>query len=273
MKLGRVLTALTMALLLVLGTSGWAFAGGAEVSLSSDFIEIGTGFAGGEVQVQGTVPEGSTVIVRAVSPEKKASLSRKGRVSGLWMTVEQATVSGMPGMYKVFTSVPVSDLPADVCADLGVDEQFATLKKAAVVTTKDEEATVAMAPDQASVFLNGLIGLMTEKNLYTVGEGAIEVNGGSFSGTIDIPPDVPRGETQIEVYALQNGTVVAASNTVLKAEAVGLVRTLGNMAQQNALAYGILAVIIALAAGILIAQFFKWLQKVAFKEEGASAQH
>ncbi|MDI6710226.1 MAG: TIGR02186 family protein [Thermoanaerobacterales bacterium] len=272
-RTARGLTAIVLTLLLVLGAGSWCFAAAAEVSLSSDVIEIGTGFAGSEVEVKGSVPGGSVVVVKVVAPEKKAALSRKGRVSGLWMTVEQATVSGMPGMYKVFTSGPVGDLPEGVQAELGLDKEFMSLKDAAQVTTKHEEETVAVPREQADVFLDGLIGLMAEKNLYTINEGAIKVNGESFAGTIDIPPDIPRGETRIEVYAVQNGAVIATADTTLKAEPVGLVRTLGNMAQHNAVSYGILAVLIALSAGITIAQFFKWLQKVIFKDEGVSAHH
>lgn len=272
-RMMRGLTAVVLTLLLVLGVAGWCFAAGAEVSLSSEVIEIGTGFAGSQVEINGTVPDGSMVVVKVVAPEKKAALSRKGRVSGLWMTVERATVNGMPGMYKVFTSGPVGDLPESVQTELGLDKEFTALKKAAQVTTKHEEETVTLPREQADVFLDGLIALMAEKNLYTVNEGAIKVNGGSFTGTIDIPPDIPRGETRIEVYAVRNGAVVATADTVLKAEPVGLVRTLGDMAQHNAVSYGILAVLIALSAGITIAQFFKWLQKVIFKDEGVSAHH
>jgi hypothetical protein len=236
-------------------------------------VEIGSGFAGSTVKVTGTVPEGSTVVIRAVAPAKKVALSRKGRVNGLWITVERAQVDGMPGMYKVFLSGKMSEVPADVQANLGVDSGFTALKNRATVTEKHEEETVAVDKQTAGVFVDGFVALMAKKNLYTVKENAVTVNGNSFEAVIDIPADIPRGETTIEVYALHGSLVAASATAPLQVAPVGLVKTLGNMAQHHAAVYGLIAVVFALTAGILIAQFFKWLQKAVFKDEGVSAHH
>ncbi|WP_334109918.1 TIGR02186 family protein [Thermodesulfitimonas autotrophica] len=244
-----------------------------EITLSRDTIEVGTGFAGGTVEVKGTVPEGSTVVVKVISSSKKVALSRKGRVSGLWMTVERAQVDGMPGMYKVFTSGKISDISPEVQQSLGVDREFTAARQLAKVTEKHEEKTVTVDPKTAKVFIDGLISLMAQKGLYTIKENAVKVSGSSFEATIDIPAYIPRGETKIEVYAVNKDAVVASSTATLNVVPVGLVKTLGDMAEHNAVVYGILAVLVALTAGITIAQFFKWLQRVIFKDEGVGAHH
>ncbi|MFZ5898976.1 MAG: TIGR02186 family protein [Bacillota bacterium] len=269
------LFALAVVFVLLLGLAATGFAAPtAEIALTPDKIEIGTRFNGGEVKVTGRVPEGSQVIIQAISPEKRVALSKKGKVSGVWMTVEKTQVSGMPAMFKVYTSGKMDDIPADVQKELGIDSDFSAVKSLAKVTEKHEEKTVTLEKARAEEFVNGLISLYREKNLYTVDENAVKVEGERFEAVLQIPADIPRGETRVLVYAVgSDGSVVASSSALLKVEAVGLVRTLGDMATHNAVAYGILAVGVALVTGILIAQFFKWLQKVVFKEEHVEVGH
>lgn len=180
----------------------------------------------------------------------------------------------MPAMFKVYTSGKMADIPTDVQKELGIDSDFSAVKSLAEVTEKHEEKTVTLDKERAEEFVNGLIALYRERNLYTVDENAVQVAGGRFAATLQIPADIPRGQTKVLVYAVgSDGSVVASSSALLNVEAVGLVRTLGDMAAHNAVAYGILAVGVALVTGILIAQFFKWLQKAVFKEEHVEVGH
>lgn len=54
---------------------------------------------------------------------------------------------------------------------------------------------------------------------------------------------------------------------------IGLVKGLGEMARTNPVAYGLVAVVIALTTGLAVANLFKYLQKLIFKDEGVSAHH
>ncbi|MBO8128300.1 MAG: TIGR02186 family protein [Peptococcaceae bacterium] len=274
MKLFKKGAALICALLLVFGFAGSALAAGVDFSMTPGTVDVGMDFAGTQVKVTGTAPEGSNVIIKATAPGHPQGLARDGKVSGLWMTVETATVKGAPGMYQVWTSGSINDIPAAAQKEMGVDPEFSAIMNTAEVTTKDGEKTVTLTGDRAEVYLKGLIDIYKEKGLYTINEGTVQVNNGSFEAVLDIPASVPRGELSISVYAVdQDGTVLADITKPLMVQDVGLVATLGHMAHENPVAYGITAVVIALATGLTAANLFKIIFAKIFKDEGVSAGH
>ncbi|HAG06764.1 MAG: transmembrane protein [Clostridia bacterium 62_21] len=244
------------------------------VTVEPNTINVGIDFTGAQTTVKGTVPEGAQVIIKASAPGHPIGLSKKGRVGGLWMTVESVTVDGMPGFYQVLTSAELSAMPPEVVREAGVDPDFAALTAMARVTAKHEEQTVVLEAAAAEDYARGLIDINRQKGLYSIREGAVSVNGDRFEAVLDIPAAVPRGDIKIEVLAVgPDGTVSALEPQVLKVASIGLVKGLGEMARTNPVAYGLLAVAIALTTGLVIANLFKYLQKLIFKDEGVSAHH
>jgi len=244
------------------------------VTVEPNTINVGINFTGAQTTIKGAVPEGAQVIIKASAPGHPTGLSKKGRVGGLWMTVESVTVDGMPGFYQVLTSAQMNSMPPEVLKQAGVDPDFAALTGMARVTARHEEQTVVLDPAAAEEYARGLININKEKGLYSIREGAVKVSGSRFEAVLDIPAAVPRGDIRIEVIAVSpDGMVTSLEPQVLKVTSVGLVKGLGEMARTNPVAYGILAVIIALTTGLVVANLFKYLQKLIFKDEGVSAHH
>jgi uncharacterized protein (TIGR02186 family) len=245
----------------------------ASFTVTPQTIEVGTGFHGARIKVSGKVPEGSDVYIKVVSPDRPAGLSKQGRKGGLWMAVETVTVRGMPGMYQVLASGAVRDLPPELRAQTGIDPDYAALRANARVTEKQEDKTVELPPERAGEFTAGLVRLYERRGLYAVRDNAVRVQGESFEAEVLIPADIPKGETQITVYAVKDGSLVGNNVQPLHVESVGLVRMMANMAQTNPVTYGLLAVGVALAAGLSISWAFRQLNRLIFKEEGVSAHH
>ncbi|MBC7105746.1 MAG: TIGR02186 family protein [Firmicutes bacterium] len=245
----------------------------ASFTVTPQTVEVGAGFDGTVVKVSGKVPEGAAVYIKAVAPERPAGLSKQGRKGGLWMAVETVTVRGMPGMYQVLASGAVRDLPPELMALTGIDPEYAALRANARVTEKHEDRTVELPPERAAEFTAGLVRLYERRGLYAVRDRAVRVEGETFEADLVIPADIPKGETHITVYAVKDGAVVGNSVQPLVVESVGLVRLMATMAQTNPVAYGLLAVGVALVAGLSISWAFRQINRLVFKEEGIGAHH
>lgn len=248
-------------------------AGAVPFTVTPQTIEVGTGFNGAQIKVSGQVPEGSDVYIKIVAPDRPVGLSKQGKKGGLWMAVETVTVRGMPGMYQVLASRAVRDLSPELMAQTGIDPEYGAIRNRARVTEKQDDKTVELPPERAAEFTAGLIRLYERKGLYAIKDNAVRVSGGRFEADIAIPADIPKGETTIMVYAVKDGRLVANTAQPLYVESIGLVRVLANMAQTNPVTYGLLAVGVALAAGLSISWAFKQLNRLIFKEEGVSAHH
>ncbi|MEW5762812.1 MAG: TIGR02186 family protein [Bacillota bacterium] len=244
------------------------------VTVEPGRIDVGMDFSGAQVRLKGTAPEGAQLIIKATAPGHPTGLSKKGRVGGLWMTVESVTVDGMPGFFQVLTSTGMREVPPAALQQAGVDPAYENLLGMAKVTVKHEEQKVVLDPAAGEEYARGLVEINRKKGLYSIREGAVRVDGGRFEALLDIPAAVPRGDIRIEIFTVApDGTVSALEPHVLQVASVGLVASLGSLARTNPVTYGILAVVIALATGLAIANLFKYLQKLIFKDEGVSAHH
>lgn len=246
-------------------------AGPLEFTTETSNIDVGMNFNGSQLKFSGRAPEGSDIFVKVVSPDKKVGLSKQGKKGPVWLTVETVQVSKLPGMFQVLSSKKIEETPPALQKEMGIEAGYSALKSAAVVTAKHDEKTVTLPPDEATEFVDGLLRINEKKGLYHYENNAIHVSGSSFNGIINIPPDVPRGESQVFAYAVKNGEVTGTAVKEFKVNSVGLVQSLSIMAQQNAVAYGIMAVVVALGAGLLVSAAFKEINRIIFKDESSSA--
>ncbi|RJQ28699.1 MAG: hypothetical protein C4589_05900 [Peptococcaceae bacterium] len=250
-----------------------AVAGPLALATEIDNIDVGMNFNGSQIKFSGQAPEGSAIFLKVLSPDKKVGLSKQGRKGPVWLTVETVQVSRMPGMFQVMSSGKIEDLPPALQQEMGIEPGYPALKKTAEVTSKHDEKTVVLPPEEANEFIEGLVRINEKKGLYRYENNAVEVSGSSFKGTINIPPDVPRGESKIYAYAVKDGKIAGTAVKDFKVTSVGLVQSLNIMAQQNAVAYGIMAVVVALGAGLLVSAAFKEINRIIFKDDSSVGTH
>lgn len=274
MKPMKGICLIVLVLFLVLTAAPLALAAPVTIVTQPNTVEVGVNFSGSQMKISGQVPPGSQVLLKMESPDRPVGLSKKGKKGGLfYMTVATVNVKGMPGMYKVLSSEKISALPSGLQSRLGLDPDFKTISSKAQVIQKHEEQSVALPPAQAQEYLAGLVRLNKNRGLYSLKDYGVQVDGGHYQAVMDIPADVPRGDSKITAYAVRDGSIIATASAGLPVVNTGLVRTLGNMAQTNAVAYGILCITVALAAGIIIAGLFKLINKYIFRDGGVSAHH
>lgn len=269
----RCLFAFLLVILLTLGSVPFAFAQPMTLAVDPDSIGVGLNFNGGRVDISGQAPENSQVFLKIVSRERPVGLSKKGKKSGLWMTVETVTVKGMPAMYKVLGSGKVDDLPKELKKQMGIDSDYTFIRAGAQVLAKHDDKIAALPPEETGEYLAGLVRLNSRRGLYEVLDNVVQVEGNRYQAGLNIPADVPRGQTEIFAYAVRNGQIVATAGSRLSVVNGGLVRTLSGLAQTNAVVYGAFCIFVALLAGIVISGLFGLINKYIFKDEKISAHH
>jgi len=223
-----------------------------KVKLDPAVIHIGAFYNGERVSVTGEVPGKSEVVIRVTGKRQDLEFQKKGRVLGiLWMNLATVTFHQLPSVYLLYTSKSFEDMVRLNRGEPGVEE----------VSLNSLESQVDITPDKHAL-LEELLKLKRSEGLYGIRNDAVqygESQGSTkpFAATVSMPPRVPPGEYLVEVFALNHGNIVARTTDHLKVDEVGLPALLSALAFEHGGLYGVLASLIAIAAGLLTGLLFK----------------
>ncbi len=209
-------------------------------------------FSGALLHVRGTVPEGHQAAVLCTGADGRLNLRRKGRVWGLfWMNTGEVAFDGVPSLYLLTTSAPVAQLaPADVLARLGTG----------LDALESRAAFEGPAADRKALF-GELVRLKRGEGLYAVVEGGARLKPGA-SGMLEVAADLflpartPPGEYRVRLLSFQGGGGSVGSETSVVLRQTGFAAFTSRMAQERGLLYGIVSVVVAIAAGMLTGVIF-----------------
>ena len=215
-------------------------------------IHMGSFFSGEKVTVRAVVPFGDHIAFRILGPREDLTLMRKGRVGGLWMNVQQIHFKNLPQVYLLWTSDTLVSMEA------GGGTKAMKLNYLSVLSgtleTKNQEAE--------SLVLNELIKLKEADSLYHVFEGTVRIkpleNGvwDRAEAVLELPPKINPGTYTLELLAFKEGKGRLLHSSVLEVKLVGFPALISGLASRKGLLYGILAVLIATASGLLIGIIF-----------------
>jgi uncharacterized protein (TIGR02186 family) len=226
-------------------------------SASKNVIEIGLSYRGDQIFFFGVNPVlGADVVVKLTAEKKEAvKLSVKGRVGPFWMTVRQYDVTGAPFIYKIHASKPLDQIISKETAqklELGYEAVRHRMKMHLI--------RGAAAPDDAEVVWKGLLKIKERANLYSVVEnpqslGITETE--VFKHYFRFPAAATEGRYLVESYCFKNGQLVGYGKDEIQIKKVGLEHWLTQTSKNSAVFYGILAVVIAMGAGLLVGVIFR----------------
>ena len=227
--------------------------------LSQDRISISTSFDGSEILVYGAVrreapvPEDSdlAVIVTVAGPREDVTVRRKERRFGIWVNADAAEIRRAPSFYAVASSAPLGRAlaPAE-------DLRYR-------ITTPRALGGPGMARMVAGDqdFLEALIRVNTAAGVYGRAERGVVVRGETlFSTTIELPSNLTEGNYDTRIFLTRDGKVVDSYYTRIFVQKVGLERWIYVLAHEQPLAYGILSLVIAIAAGWGASALFRWIR-------------
>ena len=217
--------------------------------LSTTTVALTATFEGSEILVFGAVyrdapvdPDAAplAVIVTIQGPPQRLSVWRKARRGGVWMNVEEVRVARAPSFYAVATSRPL-DEALSATEDL---RHQVSIPRA--IRAFGGLATVEDAP----AFTEALIRLRSADGLFQLREGAVALSRETlFRTTIALPANLTEGAYGARVFLTRDGTVLDVYETVIDVRKAGIEGWLAATAHEQPLAYGLLAVALAVFAG------------------------
>jgi uncharacterized protein (TIGR02186 family) len=242
----RALALAALGALLIAAAARPAQAQALVADLTSHLIAITTGFTGTDVVLFGAIEGDGDVIVVVRGPETPVEVRRKERTLGIWFNRSDMTFADVPGFYALASTRPVAQLAHPEVLErnhIGLDH-------------------LALEPidptDQVEAFRNALIRNKQQEGLFPKTPGTVTFVGNRlFRTTVSFPANVPTGSYQVSVFLMRNGQVQGAQTTPLLVSQLGLSADIVDFAYRQALAYGIIAVAVAVMAG--------WLGSVAFR--------
>jgi uncharacterized protein (TIGR02186 family) len=225
--------------------------------ISSNFITIHTAFEGTELMLFGARNDPGDIVVVIRGPMRDATVRRKDRIFGIWVNRTQEVFESIPGFYALAASRQYEQIEKSIYFDsLGIGYEEA-------ITPPRLLRTAMMAEDeraQREIFSRALLRELRQRNLYGTLTGEVEFIGETlFKVRIPFPDNVPRGEYTAEVYLFSDGELMGGHTSPISVHKTGFDAFVYEMAHENPLTYGILAVIVALVAGWMASFIFERL--------------
>jgi uncharacterized protein (TIGR02186 family) len=216
--------------------------------LSSHLIAITTGFTGASVVLFGATDGGADVVAIVRGPDRDVTVWQKGKVAGIWVNADSVTFANIPSFYAVAATRPLGDMLSPTAA---------ALYKIGTENLKFETKSAA-DPERVRLFVDALIEVRKRAGLFSPAHEKIAFLGDRlFRTTFFFPANVPTGTYLVEVFLVRDKDVVGGQTTPLVVSKVGVDAAVFDFARSQALAYGAIAVAMAVMAG--------WLASLPFR--------
>ncbi len=230
------------------------------LGLSQDRVAITATFDGSEILIFGAIkreapiPEGPPleVIVTVAGPSEPLTVRRKERKLGIWVNSDSVEVDLAPSFYAVATSGPFKDILTNT-----EDLRYRVSIERAI-----RSVGAAMHIEAAQDFADAVIRIRESESLYSIRENTVAVDEQTlFRTSIDMPADLTEGDYAARIFLTRGGNVVSQYETTIDVRKVGLERFLYNMSREQPVWYGLMSLVIAIAAGWGASTAFRLLRE------------
>jgi uncharacterized protein (TIGR02186 family) len=226
----------------------------------NDDIKIGFFYHGSTITISGELDSGKDgdqdpidLVVKIASPDGHQAFRKKGKVGGLlWMTVGNLKFEHVPNLYLLRSTSKLEDV-------LDPEEMEKNEIGYPALRHRVEIAPV-LNEEERTRWFNEFVKFQENSNLYTSSVGGISTilqNGRLTYHIVTVwPYQATPGDYIATVYAIKNKKVAEKKETKIHVEQVGSVKTLAEMAKNNAAFYGLISILIALTAGFGVGVIF-----------------
>ncbi|MEJ2637971.1 MAG: TIGR02186 family protein [Desulfosarcinaceae bacterium] len=219
------------------------------LSIQPEILDINTFYSGGTIKISGTAPSGQDVVIEIIGPAADNQFDIKGKVGPFWMTQDKVEMDGAPAMYVLL--LPAGSEWTQKAAAQGLG--LANLKSKVRI-----ESSALPSDELFDMFLK----LKMDQDLYIERQNAViyeTADDGSrrFSAAYRFPRSTSAGSYSIRATTIADGVRESVRTRPFKVDEVGFIHLVDSLATNQRLAYGILAVVIALFTGAVMGLLFK----------------
>ncbi|MCF6273227.1 MAG: TIGR02186 family protein [Rhodobacteraceae bacterium] len=231
------------------------------VDLSQNKVEITTTFSGSNIFVFGAVkrdtplPAGTgplDVAIVVEGPLETVTVRKKEKKFGIWVNAEAIEIQEAPSFFTIATTRPLSEmLNEGDLRDYAIGLNYAVRPQPQSITNADTES-----------FSEAIIRIRTDNGLYSERVGLINLTEDTlFEADIRLPANLVEGDYTARVYLVRDKNIVADASVGIVVRKAGLEAWLYNLSRENALLYGLLSILVALAAGYGASEIFRRLRR------------
>jgi uncharacterized protein (TIGR02186 family) len=217
--------------------------------ISTREIAIQSNFTGIEILIFGSIDfsdastpgEGTYDVIALVrGPVEPIVVRKKERVAGIWVNGPGKTYSSVPGFYAVLSSRPFRAIASDE-----------TLKTLGIGLSDLDFGRYTMNDPEEQAFRSAMIRLKRQNGLFQEHDDGVTFIGRSlFRANVALPVNVPTGRYTVDVYLFRDGRAVSKSQGSLQVTKAGFEQVIYMLAFKRPFIYGLLAVVIAVLAGL-----------------------
>ena len=223
------------------------------LGLSQDEVAITATFDGDEILIFGAVQRETPidadapleVVITVEGPSSPVVVRRKERRFGIWVNTDAVEVDAAPSFYAVTTSGPLDDVLShteDVRHDITIDR--AVLSRGAPMHILDSQ------------------NIREGEGLYVLHEGGVDLEEQTlFHTNVELPANLTEGHYAARIFLTRNGQVVDLYETPIEVFRVGLGQWLYQLSRNQPLIYGLMSLMIAIAAGWTASTVFSVLRR------------
>jgi uncharacterized protein (TIGR02186 family) len=180
------------------------------------------------------------VVVTVQGPSGTLTVRRKERRFGIWMNTESVTIGQAPSFYAIASSAPLGESLSET----------ENLRHAITIPRAIRAVGISAEAADAPVFLEALIRLRNEDGDYTLDESNVTLAESTlFRADVALPANLTEGEYKVRLFITRDGVVVDKHEEIITVNKSGLERWIHNLAHQQPLIYGLLSLVLAVAAG------------------------
>ena len=227
--------------------------------LSHSGVSITAGFTGEEILIYGAVrreappPSGPPmqVIVTVEGPSAPLVVRKKARRAGIWVNTESVSIDSAPSFYAVASTVPLDKSLSEID----------NLRHRITIPRAIRAVGITGEAEDAPAFVAALLRLREGDGNYRLTEGAVSFAEATlFRTDVALPANLIEGDYRVRLFLTRGGRVVDWQEQVIPVRKAGLERAIFALSREKPLAYGLLAVSLAILAGWSASALFRLLR-------------
>ena len=237
------------------------------VALTSERVEADAGIADARLVLVGALagvdpsdllrPSDIDIVAVVKGPPADFSIRPMQRQGVIWTRGRGAVLRGAPSILLTSSTRPLDEFTTPgLRRQLGLGAEsvdFSPLLRVSGGTT------ILFGGDGARRFVDAFLADGRTTGRYRSADEGVSVRKGAlFSIDVELPPTTPVGEYEVDVYLIREARVISRDSASLVVDKVGLERQIYDLAHERPIAYGLVCVAIAVAAG--------WLAALAFRK-------
>ncbi|MDP4033656.1 MAG: TIGR02186 family protein [Pseudorhodobacter sp.] len=216
--------------------------------LSRNRVSITANFDGSEILIYGAVKRESPapagprleVIITVEGPALPQIVRRKDRRFGIWINAAQVTINRAPSFYAVTSTGPLDRILSNT----------EDLRHKITIPRAIRAVGISAEAEGAPQFVEALLRIRANEGQYIKAEGAVILTDDTlFRADVALPANLTEGDYRVRIFLTRGGVVVDALEHRIGVQKEGLERFFANLAHDQPLVYGLLSLVLAVAAG------------------------